>query len=83
MISVLPSVLLSASGASAAPFPDPFTFHNAPTEIEQKLFVLSLEHRFQETFHASPDYALWYGWSEMSPDLTEIQTAGSGLRKKN
>lgn len=34
MIPVLLSVLLSASGASAAPFPDPFTFHNAPTEIK-------------------------------------------------
>jgi hypothetical protein len=34
MIPVLLSVLLSASGASAAPFPDPFTFHNGPAEIK-------------------------------------------------
>jgi len=35
-----------------------------------------LEHRmrtFQGTFHASPDYAMWYGWSEMQRDLTEIK----------
>jgi len=52
------------------------TFHDAPTVIGQKLFVMYFEHRmrtFQGTFHASPDYALWYGWSEMQRDLTEIK----------
>jgi hydroxylamine dehydrogenase len=47
----------------AYPFPDLLTFHDAPTEIELKLFVMFLEHRmrtFQGTFHANPDYALWY-----------------------
>jgi hydroxylamine dehydrogenase len=42
-------------------FPDLLAFHDAPTPIEQKLFVMFLEHRmraFQGTFHASPDYAL-------------------------
>lgn len=34
MIPVLLSVFLSASGASAAPFPAPFPFHNGPTEIK-------------------------------------------------
>jgi hypothetical protein len=41
-------------------FPDLLTFHDAVTVIEQKLFVLFLEHRmrtFQGTFHANPDYA--------------------------
>jgi hypothetical protein len=45
----------------AYPFPNLLTFHDAPTVIEQKLFVMYLEHRmrtFQGTFHASPDYAL-------------------------
>ena len=57
-------------------FPNLLMFHDAPTVIEQKLFVMYLEHRmrtFQGTFHASPDYALWYGWSEMQRDLTEIR----------
>jgi hydroxylamine dehydrogenase len=66
-------------------FPDLLTFHDAPTVIEQKLFVMYLEHRmrtFQGTFHASPDYALWYGWSEMQRDLTEIKTLAAELRKR-
>lgn len=50
----------------AQAFPDLLTFHDAPTVIEQKLFIMFLEHRmrtFQGAFHANPDYALWYGWS--------------------
>jgi hydroxylamine dehydrogenase len=42
-----------------------------------------LEHRmrtFQGTFHASPDYALWYGWSEMQRDLTEIKELAEQMR---
>jgi hydroxylamine dehydrogenase len=65
------------------PFPNLLTFHDAPTVIEQKLFVMYLEHRmrtFQGTFHASPDYALWYGWSEMQRDLTEIKELAEQMR---
>jgi hydroxylamine dehydrogenase len=68
----------------AYPFPDLLTFHDAPTVIEQKLFVMFLEHRmrtFQGTFHASPDYALWYGWSEMQRDLTEIKELAADMRR--
>ena len=67
------------------PFPDLLTFHDAPTPIEQKLFVMFLEHRmrmFQGTFHANPDYALWYGWSEMRRDLSEIKMLAEELRNK-
>lgn len=66
-------------------FPDLLTFHDAPTVIEQKLFLMFLEHRmrtFQGTFHANPDYALWYGWSEMQRDLTEITEKAVELREK-
>jgi hydroxylamine dehydrogenase len=69
----------------AYPFPDLLTFHDAPTVVEQKLFVMFLEHRmrtFQGTFHANPDYALWYGWSEMQRDLTEIKALAAELREK-
>ena len=69
----------------AYPFPDLLTFHDAPTVIEQKLFVMFLEHRmraFQGTFHANPDYALWYGWSEMQRDLTEIKALAADYREK-
>jgi hypothetical protein len=67
-------------------FPDLLTFHDAPREIEQKLFVMHLKHRmraFQGTFHANPDYALWYGWSEMVRDLTEITDMAEELREKH
>jgi hydroxylamine dehydrogenase len=67
------------------PFPDLLTFHDAPTVIEQKLFVMFLEHRmrtFQGTFHANPDYALWYGWSEMQRDLTEIKEMAAEMGEK-
>jgi hypothetical protein len=67
----------------AYPFPDLLTFHDAPTPIEQRLFVMYLKHRmrtFQGTFHANPDYALWYGWSEMQQDLAEIKLQAEELR---
>src|SRR3970040_2662484 len=67
-------------------FPDLLTFPDAPTVIEQKLFVMHLEHRmraFQGTFHANPDYALWYGWSEMQRGFTGIKTLRGELRRKN
>lgn len=66
-------------------FPDLLTFHDAPTEIEQELFVMFLEHRmraFQGTFHANPDYALWYGWSEMQRSLTKINNLAVDMREK-
>ncbi|MFL5263017.1 MAG: multiheme c-type cytochrome [Anaeromyxobacteraceae bacterium] len=66
-------------------FPDLLTFHDAPTVAEQKLFVMFLEHRmrtFQGAFHNSPDYSLWYGWSEMVRDLTEIKESAADLRAK-
>ena len=69
----------------AYPFPDLLTFHDAPTSIEQTLFVMHLEHRmrtFQGTFHMNPDYALWYGWSEMKRDLSEIKEMARQLRRE-
>ena len=69
----------------AHPFPDLLAFHDAPTPIENRLFLMFLKHRmraFQGTFHANPDYALWYGWSEMVQDLNEIKSAAAELRKE-
>lgn len=77
--------IIKKSQTYAYAFPDLLTFHDAPTEIEQKLFVMFLEHRmrtFQGTFHANPDYAFWYGWSEMQRDLTEIKNMAAELREK-
>jgi hypothetical protein len=70
----------------AYPFPDLLTFHDAPTVLEQKLFIMFLKHRmrtFQGTFHANPDYAFWYGWSEMQRDLTEIKEMAAEIREKH
>ncbi len=71
--------------AYASAFPDLLTFHDAPTVIEQTLFEMHLKHRmrtFQGAFHANPDYALWYGWSEMVRDLTEIREEAGRLRRE-
>ena len=67
-------------------FPDLLTFHDAPTTIEQTLFKMHLKHRmrlFQGAFHNNPDYSLWYGWSEMVGDLTEIKEKAQDLRAKH
>ena len=77
-------VLKKPANYSSA-FPDLLAFHDAPTVVEQKLFVMFLEHRmrtFQGTFHANPDYAMWYGWSELQRDLTDIKTEAAELRRR-
>jgi cytochrome c553 len=64
-------------------FPDLLTFHDAPTVIEQTLLEMFLKHRmraFQGTFHNNPDYALWYGWSELKRDLSEIRELAGQIR---
>jgi hypothetical protein len=76
--------VLAKPDTYAHPFPDLLTFHDAPTVIEQKLFLMFLKHRmrtFQGAFHANPDYALWYGWSEMRRDLSEIKAMAEELLK--
>ncbi len=76
---------LAKPGNYAYAYPDLLTFHDAPTPVEQKLFVMHLEHRmraFQGTFHANPDYALWYGWSEMKRDVAEIKQLAGEMRAR-
>lgn len=77
--------VLKKSESYAYPFPDLLTFHDAPTVIEQKLFMMFLKHRmraFQGVFHSNPDYALWYGWSAMQRDLTEIKELAASMRMR-
>jgi hydroxylamine dehydrogenase len=65
-------------------FPDLLTFNDAPTPIETQLFVMFLEHRnraFQGAFHSSPDYAWWYGYSELQHNLTDIKFKAEEIRK--
>ena len=78
--------ILEKPEAYAYAFPDLLTFHDAPTAIEQRLFEMHLKHRmraFQGAFHANPDYALWYGWSEMVRDLRDIREHARDLREKH
>jgi hypothetical protein len=78
--------ILAQPKSYAYPFPDLLAFQDAPTPIEQKLHVMFLKHRmrtFQGTFHANPDYAWWYGWSEMLMDLAEIKEKAEDLRLKH
>jgi len=78
--------ILKKSDNYSYDFPDLLTFHDAPTTIEQRLFKMFLKHRmrtFQGTFHANPDYALWYGWSEMVQDLREIKEMSAEMREKH
>jgi hypothetical protein len=45
---------------------------------------MHLKHRmrtFQGAFHANPDYALWYGWSEMVRDLQHIKEEAKEMRR--
>jgi hydroxylamine dehydrogenase len=77
--------ILKKPKSYAYAYPDLLSFHDAPTVIEQKLFVMFMEHRmrtFQGTFHANPDYALWYGWSAMQRSLTEIKELAEAMRRR-
>ena len=65
------------------PHPDLLRFYEVKHPIEQKLYVMFLEHRmrsFQGAFHMNPDYQHWYGWAEMKRDLYEIRQEAEGLR---
>ncbi|MCB9850128.1 MAG: cytochrome c3 family protein [Phycisphaerales bacterium] len=76
--------VLKKPDSYASNFPDLLSFSDSPTPIENRLFLMHLKHRmraFQGTFHANPDYALWYGWSEMQMDLTEIKAMAEDLRR--
>jgi len=45
------------------------------------MFLKNRMRTFQGAFHANPDYALWYGWSEMQQGLTEIRAKAEEMRK--
>ena len=78
--------ILKKPDSYAYAFPDLLTFHDSPTVIEQILFKMFLKHRmraFQGAFHANPDYAFWYGWSELQQDITDIRERAADLRAKH
>lgn len=76
--------ILAKSHTYAHNFPDVLAFGDAPTMIEQRLFKMFSEYRmraFQGSFHASPAYAYWYGWSPLQTTLTEINERAAALRQ--
>ncbi len=65
---------------------DLLRFYEVRHPIEQKLYVMFLEHRmrtFQGAFHMNPDYMHWYGWAEMKRDLVEIKHEAEQLRQNH
>ena len=65
---------------------DVLRFYEVEHPIEQKLYVMLMEHRmrtFQGAFHMNPDYQHWYGWAEMKRDLAEIKSEASAIRKEH
>jgi len=64
-------------------FPDMLSHNEAPTPVEQRLYVMFMEHRmkaFQGSFHFNPNNALWSGWNELQKDLIEIKSMAEALR---
>lgn len=54
------------------------------SNIEQILFQMYMKHRmrtYQGVFHANPDYTYWYGWAQMTKDLTEIKDLSQIMRE--
>ncbi len=65
---------------------DVLRFYEVQNPIEQKLYVMLMEHRmrtFQGAFHMNPDYQHWYGWAEMKRDLAEIQSEAAAIRAEH
>jgi hydroxylamine dehydrogenase len=76
--------ILKKSASQSFAYPSVLQFHDAATVVEQRLSVMFHQHRmrtFQGAFHGSPDYALWYGWSEMQRDLAEIRERAAEMRR--
>jgi len=66
--------------------PDLLQFYEAPTSIEQELYVMFLEYRmrtFQGAFHLNPDYMHWYGWAQMKESLRKIKDEAALLRAEH
>lgn len=65
---------------------DLLRFYEVEHPVEQKLYVMLMEHRmrnFQGAFHMNPDYQHWYGWAEMKRDMAEIKAEAKALRAEH
>jgi hypothetical protein len=53
------------------------------TPIEQKLYIMFLEHRgrtFQGAFHNNPDYVTWCGLAELKKDIVDMTREAQEMR---
>ena len=56
---------------------------NKISYVDQVLLQMYMKHRmraYQGFFHVNPDYAYWYGYSEMTKDLGEIKELAKTMR---
>ncbi len=77
-------ILKKPEGWSFAP--DLLQFYEAPTSIEQDLYMMFLKYRmrtFQGAFHINPDYMHWYGWAMMKESLRKIKDEAERLRAEH
>lgn len=59
---------------------------DALSYIDQVLVQMYMKHRmraYQAFFHVNPDYAYWYGWSEMTKDLGKIKELAKTIRAQH
>jgi hydroxylamine dehydrogenase len=67
------------------PFPDLLRSNEAPAPVEQRLWLLTMEHRmraFQGAFHSNPGFPLWSGLNQVEQDLTAIRQMAGDLRQQ-
>ena len=63
--------------------PDLLQYYDAKTAVEQELFMIVLEYKqraFQGSYHASNDYAHWYGWAPLNKAVNEIKEKAAEMR---
>jgi predicted CXXCH cytochrome family protein len=64
-------------------YPDMLTFYETMTPIEQRLYIMFMEHRmrtFQGAFHNNPDYVTWYGLAELKKDIVDMTRDAQEMR---
>jgi len=78
-------ILEPAEGYPTPPYPFLLAFYDAPTDIEQDLYLQWMEYRqraFQGAFHNSADYMHWYGWAPLNETAIRIENEAKRLREE-